>query len=437
MLKYFFDSHMHAMNLNHPNFISLVNSVTNGFTEFVTSGMLSPGYLLTPANRGQQGLVTILNMFSVFERPIGEIFAMMEDDLCGQYSHPPVPKGKQPANLMYPAQSFIREGKFHFRNKVYDKVALNPLVMDFSKNQDEWGRSYYTSEQQDKILDYVKDTLDGIEWYRNIRPEGLLEFFPFLGINPEVHTADFIQKLLDTYVRTDHAAQWNSKQSNGQKHFRGIKLYPPLGTNPWPEDPVKLEKIRLIYGFCESMDLPIITHCDDQGFRGITAKLAQQYTSPESWIPVFEHYPHIRIDFAHYGKQYNPLAKSPLKALNDNIADDPWFKELMELMRRYEQVYADFSFSGTDPRFYEQLKTFIDGEKDGKLVHTVLEHSMFGSDFTVNLAKVESYTNYYSIFENSPFTSEEIEGFASRNPVRFLGLQDAPKRRWGHNGNAG
>jgi predicted TIM-barrel fold metal-dependent hydrolase len=48
---------------------------------------------------------------------------------------------------------------------------------------------------------------------------------------------------------------------------------------------------------------------------------------------------------------------------------------------------------------------------------------MFGTDFQVNLAKVESYSNYLRIFETSPFSDEEIEKFASENPLRFLGLE--------------
>jgi predicted TIM-barrel fold metal-dependent hydrolase len=416
---------MHAMNINHPNFISLVESIANGFSEFVTSGALSPGYLLTPANRSQQGLVTILNLFNVFERPIGEIFALMEDDLRGKFSRPlSEAKGKIPENRMYPEKPYIRDGKFHFRNQIYDKVALIPLVMDFSRDHGEWGKSYYTSQPQEKILSYVKDTLDGIEWYRKIRPEGLLEFFPFLGINPEVHQLDFIRELLSSNLRSDKSLAWTNRKARKGQRFRGIKLYPPLGTDPWPSETERLEKITFIYQFCEKNDIPIITHCDDQGFRGVTSKLAQQYTSPAAWIPVFEAFPNLRVDFAHYGKQYNVLAKGSLKALIENsFTSGPWFKELVHLMQNFPQVYADFSFSGTDPKFYEDLHEYISASEDKELQEILLSRSMFGSDFSMNLAKVESYTNYYRIFEESPFPSDAIERFVSENPLRFLGLQ--------------
>lgn len=416
---------MHAMNLTHPNFVSFVDSVADNLTEFVTSGALSPGYLLTPSNRGQQGLVTLLNMFSVFERPIGEIFSLMEEDLSGSFRHHQgTIKGKMPANLMYPEHPYIREGKFHFRSMTFDRYALIPLVMDFSRmSGDEDSKSYYTSEQQEKILAYAKDTLDGIEWYRSVRPDGLLEFFPFLGINPEVHTLAFIDDLLTTYVRTDSLTEWGPRRIKSPKRFRGVKFYPPLGTAPWPTDKRKLEKVRHIYRFCETNNLALITHCDDQGFRGVPAKKAQQYTDPASWIAVLEHYPALKLDFAHYGRQYNPIGKSPLKVLLDrSFTNDPWFTQIIELMQRFDHVYADFSFSGTSVDFYKDLHAFIQEQKDGEVARRILERSMFGSDFTVNLAKVESYTNYLRIFESSEFTDDEIELFVCTNPMRFLGL---------------
>ena len=424
MPRYFFDAHMHAMNLTHPNFISFVDSVAESLTEFVTSGALSPGYLLTPANRGQQGLITLLNMFSLFELSIGEIFALMEEDLTGAFKKREASvKGKPPANLVYPPEPYIRDGLFHFRSMKYDRFGLIPLVMDFSRiSGEEDSKSYYTSLKQDKILSYVKDTLEGIAKYKSMHLDGMLEFFPFLGINPEVHTLDFIQELISLYVRTDNSPDWI--QTPSPQQFRGIKFYPPLGTDPWPEEKQNLEKVAYIYDFCQTNSIPIITHCDDQGFRGVPAKQAQHYTNPATWIPVLEHYPQLKIDFAHYGRQYNPIGKSPLQVFLDRSAtNDPWFTQIIDLMSRFENVYADFSFSGTDPLFYKNLHKFIHEQEDSAITQMILNRSMFGSDFTVNLAKVESYTNYLRIFEESPFSDEEVHGFVSTNPIRFLGLE--------------
>ena len=426
MSRYFFDTHMHAMSLTHPNFISFVEAVSHNIAEFVTSGALSPGYLLTPSNWGQQGLVTLLNMFSVFERPIGEIFALIEEDLSGAYRHHErTVKGRTPENLMYPESPYVRDGKIHFRSHVYDRFALVPLVMDFSRDaSDEESSSYYISEHQEKLQTYVQDTLDGIRWYQEVRPEGTLEFFPFIGINPEAHSASFIEELLHTHIRLDRTVDWNPKRTKEPKRFRGVKLYPPLGTNPWPKEQRAQDKIDMIYRFCDEHAIPIITHCDDQGFRGVTAKLAQQYTKPSAWVPVLERYPNLKIDFAHYGRQYNPAKRSPIQTLLESSwTHDPWFLEIMELMHRYDHVYADVSFSGTDPSFYTELHRYIEDLDDPDRAERIIDRTLFGSDFTVNLAKVESYTNYLRIFEQSPFSDAAVDAFVSTNPMRFLGLE--------------
>ena len=138
---------------------------------------------------------------------------------------------------------------------------------------------------------------------------------------------------------------------------------------------------------------------------------------------MLERYPALIVDFAHYGRQYNPSRRSPLKTLiEQGWTYDPWFTQIVTLMQRYAHVYADFSFSGTDPKFYSDLHSYIVSLDDADLAERILSRSLFGSDFTVNLAKVESYTNYLRIFERSPFTDDQIDGFVSTNPMRFLGL---------------
>ncbi|MGI6466205.1 MAG: amidohydrolase family protein [Sphaerochaetaceae bacterium] len=405
MVKYFFDAHMHAMNLTHPNFVSFVDGIADSIGEFVTSGALSPGYLLTPANRKQQGLTTLINMFSLFEKSIGQIFSTMEEDLKGDYHE----RKEGP----YPKEPYLRDNKIHFRSKTYEKFALIPLVVDFSRVSDEdENKAYYTIEKQQKIVSYLNETIRGIKNYYTHNPKGLLEFFPFLGINPEIHSQEFIEMLIETYM--DH----NSQDENKKDLYKGIKLYPPLGTNPWPSDKSKLAKINLIYKWCEENNIPIITHCDDQGFRGVSAKLAQQYTNPESWEIVLKHYPTLKIDFAHYGRQYKTSIK---KVFERSYTEDPWFNKIIELMIKYENVYADFSFSGTEISFYNNLNGFINKLKDDDK-ERVLKRSLFGSDFMINLAKVESYSNYLSIFENSDFDDEAVDLFVSENPMRFLNL---------------
>lgn len=409
IMDYFFDQHFHVMHISHPNLISFFSSLESGIPDLITSGALSPSYILTTKNRkGPILLNRLTNTLTTFEQTIGQTLVMMEDDLQGVFA-------SHEEGAPRPELPYIRDGKMHMRGRTYDKLAMCPLLMDFSSNQIRKENLYYPTPNEQKILDYVQDTLQGFAYYRKEKPDGLFEFFPFLGINPPVHSLDFIKELLETYVTTDG----KKKQT---KQFYGIKFYPPLGYDPWPTDEMEREKVLYIYDFCNQYGIPIMTHCDDQGFRGVPAKEAWKYTAPSAYKPVLARFPMLRIDFAHYGWQYTPLQKNPLtmfSGLTSKIPDSTWFYEIIELMQLYPNIYADVSFSGTNGDFYALFTNYLNSLDEEKR-QTILCRSLFGSDFSVNLMKVESYTSYYRMFEQSPLSDDEVHAMVSTNPSRFM-----------------
>ena len=411
-MNYFFDQHFHLMHISHPNLLSFFSSLEGGIPDLVTSGTLSPSYILTNKNRkGTILLNRITNALTTFEQSIGQTLVMMEEDLKGSFA-------SHEEDAPYPELPYIRDNKMHMRNQTYDKLAMCPLLMDFSSNKIRDENLYYPAPKEQKILDYVADTLEGFAYYKKEQADGLFEFFPFIGINPPVHSKDFIKELLETYV-----VQKRNKE-NSNKQFYGIKFYPPLGYNPWPSEKEEREKVMMIYEFACEHDIPIMTHCDDQGFRGIPAKEAWKFTAPFSYKPVLAHYPTLRIDFAHYGMQYNQLQKNPITLISNLTAkmpDSPWFYEITELMALYPNIYADVSFSGTNPDFYLALSNFLKSLDEEKRAN-VLSRSLFGTDFSVNLFKVESYSSYYRIFEESMLSDEEVHAMVSTNPMRFMQL---------------
>ncbi len=48
--------------------------------------------------------------------------------------------------------------------------------------------------------------------------------------------------------------------------FAGIKLYPPLGFEPWPNNSEELTKVELLYDTCIKQNIPVIPHCSTGGF---------------------------------------------------------------------------------------------------------------------------------------------------------------------------
>jgi len=415
-MNYFFDQHFHVMNIEHPNLLAFFASLDTGIPDLITSGAFSPNYIFTNKNRkGSLMLNRITNTLTTFDQSIEQTLAMMEDDL----------KGKFPSledDALKPDKPYIRKGKMHMRDRAYEKMAMCPLLMDFSSTEISKENLYYPPLAKKRILKYAEDSLAAFDWYRENRPDGMFEFFPFIGITPPAHSIGFIEELLETYVAKNHKRDTQFKQ--GKQKYYGIKFYPPLGYDPWPSNPKEKAKVTLIYKFCTKYDIPIMTHCDDQGFRGISPKDAWKFTAPSSYKPVLQKYPTLHIDFAHYGQQYNPLHKNPLTMLASaatKVPDSPWFYDVVELMHLYPNIYADFSFSGTNSDFYVLLDNYVKSLEDAQ-AETVLERSIFGSDFNVNLLKVESYNSYYRMFEQSPFSDDEVHGFVQTNPMRYMGI---------------
>lgn len=373
---------------------------------------MAKNYLFT----SKQGFKsTIENTLSAFSQPISETFLMMENDLKGFYK-------KNERIGSYPELPYIREGKLHYKNQVYDKILLTPLLMDFSQKQEELDKVYYSFEALDKITPYALDTIKAIKTYYDANPDGLFEFYPFLGVNPPVHSLDEIKVLFERFINTSHFYH-KDKTVEGDKAFYGIKLYPPLGTDPWPEDRDELEKMKYVYEFATKYDIPIISHCDDQGFRGVPAKEAWHYTDPHTWRTVLENYPTLRIDFAHVGYQYTPGSNSG--TVLDTILKKQvtWFDTIMQLMCEFDNVYSDISFTGAQDGYFKNFDKYLSSLPLEKR-ERIKSRMMFGTDFSINLLKVESYSSYFRTVETELQDEELLDSMVSANPINFLKLRE-------------
>ena len=98
----------------------------------------------------------------------------------------------------------------------------------------------------------------------------------------------------------------------------------------------------------------------------------------------------------------------------------------MDMIKEYDNVYTDISFTGCYKDFYITFLNYLDllNENDRERIESRI---LFGSDFSVNLLRVESYLNYYHIFDSSPFSDELIHKMVSINPMNFLGLKEVKK----------
>lgn len=392
----FFDIHTHVMRLADADLANLLGGLYKEVGDLLGGNPLPLGPAPSAESlRSFEFIEFFLNTLSVMERPILEIMELMERDLGGGFG----------------GRSFLDgDGRFLFKGRRYSKVGLGIQVMDFTRLPSLEGRLWYDGPSQDRIGALADATLEAAAAYRARHPGGLLELFPFLGVNPAAHPAAFIERLLE------------ERFPQGGGGFYGLKLYPPLGMDPWPaQDAGELEKVRLVYGFCASRRIPIVTHCDNQGFRAVPPRTAAAYSSPVSWRPVLEAYPDLVVDFAHFGYQYGLPAYVQSKLPLSLPMQGQWFDEIVGLMERYPGVYADLSWTGSVPSFYKRLALFLEGLDEERRA-LVSGRIMFGTDFAISLLAAPSYNEQFSRFEEAPFTEAETEGFGQKNPRRFLGL---------------
>jgi predicted TIM-barrel fold metal-dependent hydrolase len=201
-------------------------------------------------------------------------------------------------------------------------------------------------------------------------------------------------------ARREGVVEWaiNSGQVCPKGPFYGVKLYPRLGCHPLrPElDP--------LYSHCARNGIPLATHCSYGGFPDFLMSFAE-FGDPENFRPVFERYPGIRINFAHFGDRGSDVAQS-----------EAWGRSITGLMRDFPGAYADLSCYTHEASLERFTALFQD-------LPNVRDRTMFGSDFDVLYFTEPGMTleRYYQRFLDL-FGGEQLVQMASRVPQAFLGL---------------
>jgi hypothetical protein len=388
--KTFYDIHKHAMNLSHPYLLAFIQ-------RFKIDQMLFLGSFASLFM--EKKITNTKNLLSVMENDIGSYFLLIEKCL------------KEEENPM------LKDGELKIGGNTYTKIVLTPLMMDFGYKDIKNPDIHYNKPSKKPIVEQVIDVFNGIKAYKN--SSTVFEIYPFLGLNTKNYSKNQIEEMLDKYFQHYNGSRddlYNNMgnfdgdiEHLGSNSFAGIKLYPPLDFDPWPEDPAERAKVEYLYNYCCDKNIPITVHCSEGGFA-ITDE-AHYYTNPTRWQEVLSRYTNLKINLAHFGRQNKYLKIFPQKE---------WLKTIANLILSYDNVYTDFSYRGVDDSYYESLKELLDktpSEEQEKLKNRIL----FGTDFMISLMDIESYNNYLDIFSKTNFlTGEEKNTFCSINPERFL-----------------
>ena len=422
MTKRFYDLHMHAYNLSHPNLSAFADRFNLRKFTLPLFGRIA-GIFASVTGKDKK----ILNLLSIMDNDLGDYFLYIDH-----------------------YQNNAEEGLnfSEFSKDEYNKVVLCPLVVDFGfdktdhKTKVEKG-VFYKLPPQKPVVTQLHDLFWGIKFYyehkiaiKETREEGkiidydishkeipleegkkskLLEIYPFMGINTQHYSYEQIETMLDKYF-SDFSKDQTPKErydklyeqlgkfdGNVYKYeklnyiFVGVKVYPPLGFHPWPQDDngKEQEKVELVYKTCVEKGIPIITHCSTGGFKTIDDN--KKLTTPDNWEKVLDKFPNLKLNFAHFGYD-----------------SKEWWEKINSLLSK-TNVYTDFSDLANSDRFYKKLKREL--ENGGKKKEKVL----FGSDFMINLLSSDSYNEYLKrFFDTNHLSSDEKKLFAKVNPETFL-----------------
>ena len=427
-----FDVHMHIIPLQHACLSSFVERTRARGGQEVFALASAKDYI---AKGVLSGKGDVFNLLNAMERTPADEIALYEDDLCGAFDD-----GTLAPVLDESGVHIDGDGKC----LSYEYLVLCPQIMDFNADVPLSGR--YKDAPRHDLFQQAAQILDGIAEYKQTHPKSRVIVRPFIGINPLLYEPDFIRRFLETcfgkksgwnprrekvladwkLVGSRRAGQFDETHLPYKNAFAGIKLYPPMGFDPYPDDAAQREKTEILFSFCEEHGVPLVTHCDDQGFRTVSLEDSFKYTSPERWERVLASHPRLYVDFAHFGQQYykglgpdkeRSLPQKLLDMMTGSVAS--WHEQILRLMDTYPHVYSDFSFSGTKTDCWKWLRQVLDdssGEARCRYAHRLL----FGTDWPLCLTKISGALEYWRAFADGPLSAEQCHLMLSENPQNFL-----------------
>lgn len=269
----------------------------------------------------------------------------------------------------------IRDVTDHVMGELNKGDAIVALTMDIIKKDQ-------NPEQFEKQL---KDTSDMVLAYPGA-------IFPFVAVNPRR------KKYLDIMER--------AITSMG---FVGVKLYPSLGYE------VDTPKMREVYKYCSEKNIPILQHCNNGGFN---YRSNAKNSNPAHWKPILRDFPGLKVCFGHFGGGENLVIPG--------IGNNNWTRSILELMEKYDGVYADIGYHD-DPMkekshegiYFDNLRSLLN---DSRYKNRIL----FGTDFFMVRLRIRE-KNHWKWF-NKRFSAGHFKQISETNPLDYLGLPKGSRK---------
>ncbi|MDQ5985503.1 MAG: hypothetical protein CSYNP_01213 [Syntrophus sp. SKADARSKE-3] len=213
----------------------------------------------------------------------------------------------------------------------------------------------------------------------------------------------------------------------------GFKMYTAQGYRPW--DIRRLPILKKFYKRCSDAQIPLMNHCTPEGACTFDKKAFREFYHPadneeyrkrqkEYWIntnyfdddfvspnackEVLEKNRNLRLCLAHFG--------------GDTSKGREWSGQIIELMKNYDDVYADISSSFADGDFRDYFKNTIC--KDAAFQKTIRKKILFGTDWYMTLMDKVEYLEYCRRAKEflDTFDTSLWLRFTQDNPYRFYRL---------------
>jgi predicted TIM-barrel fold metal-dependent hydrolase len=443
MDRKFYDIHYHLFDLSHPNLLAFLLR-----DDLITKETVKKILRKLPL------LANILPIGAVHLFPgkiVDKIQDYLKNDARNFRNLLSVIENSIEYHFLY-TEYFLLKKNLHFglsEDFKYNKLVICPLLMDFGYKNLNNSDCFYNLPPNKPVTQQVLDVLNAIWFYyrydlilhpdkpgrlklipttRN-KEEKLFEIYPFIGINTQNYEIGEIGALFEKYfrdyehdtdgrVRRDKLYQklgtvkvdledliFRLKEEHDKDFysylFAGIKLYPPMGFDPWPEsNQNELAKVKFLYSECIRKRIPLTVHCSNGGF--IAKPEARIFTDPsKKWKIVLSkpEFKNLKINFAHMGKQSGGRTD--------------WKETILSDIKNNRNVFTDCSCITPQEKDYKAIKEIMTSETESNI--------LFGTDYVINLIWSDSYNEYLNNFIlNQDLDDRQKDLLCRENPVKFL-----------------
>ncbi|SDE12457.1 amidohydrolase family protein [Rhodospira trueperi] len=214
-----------------------------------------------------------------------------------------------------------------------------------------------------------------------------------------------------------------------KRGFKGVKLYPPLGYSldetVKEKDAGGNEKDEFRYlevlEYCDEKKLPVMVHCSTGSVRAKRYRDRKDYASalasPKRYEPVLKRFTNLRLCMGHFGGSvaWNAYMRDPDgDGQYEKEANKTWLKDIRDLMEKYDNVYADISYTMFD--FDSNIAMLSVLLEDPRIKPKVL----FGSDFYMSENETLSEREHCIRIRHG-LGLESFRQIAETNPLAYLG----------------